>query len=133
MKYYTLTQSDAQGTAAQKAEMISREMYKMSRPNPHPDDVTLYLFGWVEHPVGNMAALEIDEDLDLPISPQANQTALMQMFSKAANPQAVAELNKKIDENKGKKVKVKDVLPANLWKFSESELKEMGFFPNIDK
>lgn len=132
MKYYTLVQTDANGTAEQKAVLISREMYKMSRPTPDIEDVTMYLFPWYIHPNTNIAAIYIDEEYNLPLATNANQTILLNIFGLVATPQEVQALNDKINDSKGETVMIKDVLPQNISKFTEQDLINMGFFQTIN-
>lgn len=131
MIYYTIVQTDVNGTAAQKAELISREMYKMSRPNPHPEDVTLYLFPWYIHPNTMLAAIYIDDEYNLPIATNSNQTMLLNIFGLVATQAEIDALNDKINNSKGDIVQIKDVLPQNITKLTEENLINMGFFPEI--
>lgn len=131
-QFYTILQTDTDGTSVEKAMYISREMYKMSRPIADPNDGTLYLFQWFEHPDKTKTAILIDEDHELPISIKANQTALMTMFAKAGTQAEIKALRDKIDKAKGKKVKVKELLPTTLFKFTHEQMKTAGFIKDKD-
>ena len=48
-----------------KAANISRKFYQLSRPTQGSDG-TMYLFGWIKHPVNDSVAIEVDSTFRLP-------------------------------------------------------------------
>lgn len=127
MIYYTLLQSDTNKTAAQKAEEISREMFKVSRPVSNARDISQYMFAWEVHPNGTMAALEIDDDQDLPVHVQAKLDKLLSYFDKVATKEEKDTLTEAITGKAGELAKVADLLPTKIPKFTKKDLVNMGF------
>lgn len=126
-KYYTILQSDKNQTAAEKAETISREMYKISRPAKDEDDVTLYLFNWFINDNGTIAAIEIDDEQEMPVHADAKMDELLGYFEKVATKVEMETLKASIEDKKQTVAKVKDLLPDKMPKFSKKDLVNMGF------
>lgn len=52
-------------SAENKARFVSRKFYQLSRPS-QGQDVTMYLFGYIKHPLNDSVALVLDTAFNLP-------------------------------------------------------------------
>ena len=102
-------------------------MFKVSRPVSDTKDVSQYMFAWEVHPNGTMAALEIDDDQDLPVHAQAKLDKLLGYFDKVATKEEKDTLKASITDKAGKLAKVADLLPAKMPKLTKKDLVNMGF------
>ena len=57
-----------------KAKAYSKGLFKISRPNPNSEDVTLYQSSWYPHESNGTFALELDEESLLPADASADST-----------------------------------------------------------
>jgi len=102
-----------------KAKAYSKGLFKISRPNPNPEDVTLYKSAWYPHESNGTFALEFDEESLLPADASADSTTFdlgdteeNQHWHDLINSLSPAEFNAlRNNKGKGKNVKVKDFMP----------------------
>lgn len=114
---------------AKDCEDLSRELYKLSRPNPDPRDVTKYQFGWITHPVDGRVAIQIDLESEVPlenIHPRDLQK-LNGLLNKIT-PGGSGKLAQNVaDKPGGTRVKAKDILPDVVF-LTEEQMQSDGWF-----
>jgi hypothetical protein len=108
-----------------EAKELSKRLYRLSRPNPHPDDVTQFLIGWVIHPDTGAVMMEVPDDLDLPISTDCDSKVLSALFPPIVSALSVAVAETKIAGSKGKRVLLADILPT-FWSEKQQTEEQMG-------
>jgi hypothetical protein len=69
-------------TAAERAEAISAELFAISRPVSvrQADDVSQYLFGWLEHPTEDKAVLQGIDGYKIRVHPEKNISKLITLL-----------------------------------------------------
>lgn len=108
MKYIKINAANA--TAAKnRAEAFSKLLMTMARPNDDPENVTEFLFAWVEGEDGSIA-LEVDDELSLPVRNDAALRAAVRGLKTGAS---TAELNAIIAKKSSGRILFKDLLPLD--------------------
>lgn len=133
---YILISTVGQSSSEQRANQFTRELYKISRPNPDPQDVTTSWFGVVKHPVTGQCALEVPDlnGEETYVSPQVNLNRLRSLLNPSlADPGEVDNIVAEVNLRKGSRIKFFDLLPTyakdNIR--TREELEADGWFPNI--
>lgn len=107
---------------------FSRELFKISRPLSSPEDVTTYLFGWVNK--DDLYALEVDLDFIIPIHPDHDLTTIIGLLNPAANQ---AEIDQIVDSiGSASSVRFGDIVPSYVEIKSREDLDADGWFPIIE-
>lgn len=105
-----------------KAKAYSKGLFKISRPNPNPEDVTLYQSSWYPHKSNGTFALELDEESLLPADTFADSTKFdlgdieeTQHWKDLIGSLSPAEFNAlRNNKGKGRNSKVKDFMPTAI-------------------
>lgn len=105
-----------------KAKAYSKGLFKISRPNPDPEDVTKYQSSWYPHESNGTFALEFDEESLLPADANADSTKFdlgdaeeNQHWKDLIDGLSPAEFNAlRNNKSKGKNAKVKDFMPTAI-------------------
>jgi hypothetical protein len=124
-KYIILAETNPKDTV----KIYSSELFKISRPINSPDDVTQYLFGWMEHPESADIALVCDMDQVIPVHPTKDISTLAQMLNSKVTPEELSALTGYMNQHGS--VKFGDIVPSTIRLYSEEEMKELGWFPEI--
>ncbi len=79
---YLIVKSTKNLTATERAEAISKELYSISRPDTIKEemDVSMYLFGVVEHPTTSEVALSVDFDYIIKVHQDNDLNNLIALF-----------------------------------------------------
>jgi len=117
------------------AKELSERLYKLSRPNPDPEDVTTSLIGWVIHPDTGAVMAALPDGLDIPIAISSDPktlSALLTPFVAAGSITTadVTSIETKLTISKGSRVPLLDILPA-FWierQQTYEQLKADGWF-----
>ena len=121
----------------QRAKELSEKLFRLSRPNPSPDDVTTSLIGWIVHPTDGRVMADIPDGIRLPVAVASDHkilATLLQPFVLAGKITSddVIAVETKLTQDKGKSVLLTDILP-DFW-INEAQtfeqLKADGWFPD---
>lgn len=115
---------------AKDADDLSKELWKLARPNPNPKDVTTHLFGTVTHPVDGRVALQIDlaHQLSLGDTIRPNNLAKLNGLLNKIAPGASSRLaNETKDKGKRAAVKIQNILPEITY-LTREEMEADGWF-----
>ena len=120
------------------ARALSERLYKLSRPNPDPEDVTTSLIGWVIHPDTGAVMAALPDGLDLPIAVSSDPKALSALLTPfvTAGSISVADVTSietKLTDSKGSRVPLLDILPT-FWverQQTYEQLKADGWFADV--
>jgi len=124
-------------TSYERAEQISYELWAISRPPVvrDPNDVTSYMFGWVKHPTQDPAyvevvdtALDVDTAYNIIVHPDNNLTNLIALFPELTQ-QEKDTLAAYIESQQS--FPFANIVPQNVTVFTEQEMKDSGWLPDI--
>ena len=110
---YIVISNEVDGTSAERAENINRELYKISRPANDPNDGTLYMFGTYEDGLGNVAIGYEDTD-KIPVHELADVTPLKQTLIYSASETELNNLEAYLLSKKGSFIYFKDIIPSSI-------------------
>ena len=123
-------------TSEQRAIAISRELFRIQRPINQQNDATLYLFGWIKHPTKDSGyvdtvniALEIDTNQVIYVHPDNDLTNLISLFPELS--QAEKDGLAAFIESQ-QMFFFKYIIPSDVNIFTEAEMKQSGWFPEIE-
>ena len=123
-------------TSEQRAEAISRELFKIQRPTDQQGDATQFLFGWVKHPTQDPnyemvvdTALEVDPDYLIQVHPENNLTNLIALFPELTEPERQG-LAAFIQSQSS--FPFKFIVPSTSKIFTHEEMDAAGWFPAAD-
>jgi len=126
-------------TSEQRAEAISHELWAISRPPEvrDPNDVTVYLFGWVKHPTQDptytevvTTALDVELDYNIIVNPENNLTNLIALFPELSQ-QEKDTLAAYIESQQS--FPFVNIIPQGVRVFTYEEMKADGWFPDLDE
>ena len=123
-------------TSAQRAEAISYELWAISMPPAvrDPNNVSLYLFGWMSRPDGGDpaylpeivdTALLVDPDYTIVVNPENNLTALIALFPELSQEEKDA-LAAYIESQQS--FPFKNIVPSTVTLFTKEEMEASGWF-----
>jgi len=122
-----------------EAKKLSESLYRLSRPNPDPDDVTTCLIGWMIHPDTGAVMMMFPDDLDLPIAVSSNAKILNTVLTPfvaegSITANDVKSIETKLTISKGERVALLDILPA-FWiegQQTHEQLEADGWFLDVE-
>lgn len=133
MNYIKVPKSNTH-TAKERTIEFSRQLYKLTRPHPDPNDVTEFLFGFIENHELEEAALECDPDALIYISPNADPSNLITLLE-PTNEQSLemAQILNMIEQAKGNTISFGQLIPSwiNLKTKEDLELEGWPAFPAV--
>lgn len=104
---------------------INRELYKISRPNPSPNDVTkFFLPSYVN---GSQMALGFEDTDYLPVSNELDVTTLKNILSEDATQQELEGLEMYLTSLIGGVVYFKDIIPSGIVRYTEQEMIDLNW------
>ena len=113
-------------TAAQRVTEISAELWAISRPPKvrQPQDVSAYLFGWIEHPEQDLAVLQGIDNYIICVHPENDLSNLVALFPdlSAAERQGLAAFIAASNE-----FAFNAIIPSAATILTEQDLQEQGF------
>jgi hypothetical protein len=120
-------------TSEQRAEAISRELFRIQRPINQQNDVTQYLFGWIKHPTKDPnyldtvnAALQIDTNQVIYVHPDNDLTNLIALFPELS--QAEKDGLAAFIESQASFM-FQYIIPSDVTVFDEAQMKAAGWLP----
>ena len=125
-------------TNPSQAKLLSERLYKLSRPNPNPEDITTCLVSWITHPTTGDVMVCLPDGVDLPVSPLSDPKILATLLAPfvAAGKIATGDVDSietKLMAAKGERIALLDILPS-FWTDQQQtydQLKESGWFPDL--
>ena len=126
---YLLVKSTQDLTATERAEAISKELYSISRPDTikEESDVSLYLFGVIEHPTTSEAAISVDLDYVITVHQDNDLNNLIALF---ANLSAEESNNLEAYIKTHSSFVFNNILPSDAILKTQEEMETDGWFPN---
>lgn len=113
-------------TAAQRVTEISAELWAISRPPKvrQPQDVSAYLFGWIEHPEQDLAVLQGIDNYIIRVHPENDLSNLVALFPdlSEAERQGLAAFIAASNE-----FAFNAIIPSAATILTEQDLQEQGF------
>lgn len=113
-------------TAEQRAAAISAELWAISRPPKvrQPQDVSAYLFGWIEHPTQDLAVLQGIDNYIIRVHPENDLSNLVALFPdlSAAERQGLAAFIAASNE-----FAFNAIIPSAATTLTDAEIIEQGF------
>lgn len=127
MQYIKVTPL-GQYTSEQRCIAFSRELFKISRPVSDPDDVSMYLFGWVNK--GDEYAMQVDMDYEIYVHPDKNLQFIVSLLNEITTPEEVANITTMIDQ--ATHIRFGDIIPAYVPLSTREDLEAEGWFPEFN-
>ncbi len=137
MQNYIIVLPEAELTSEQRAEGISEELFKISRP-PHvrnPRDVSRYVFGWFAHPETdeaspnfNLNALRVDLDYQIYVHPENNLDGLLALFPEVPEAEK-QQLSAYIASSATGRFRFGDIIPSTANVRDQAYMEANGWFP----
>ncbi len=126
---YLIVKSTKNLTATERAEAISKELYSISRPDTIKEetDVSMYLFGVVEHPDGVQASLSVDLDYVIVVHEDNDLSNLIALFSNLSAEESNA-LQAYIKTHSS--FVFSNILPSDAILKTQEEMETDGWFPD---
>jgi len=124
MQYIKVT-SLGEYTSEFRCKLFSQELFKISRPVSAPEDMTSYLFGWVNKE--DEYALQVDLDYQIYVHPEKNLQYIVAMLSEMTTPEEVANITAMIDQ--ATHIRFGDIIPSYVPISTREELEAEGWFP----
>ena len=115
-------------TSEERCKAFSKELFKISRPVSNPEDVTCYLFGWINK--GDEYAMQVDMDYQIYVHPEKNLQYIVSLLNEMTTPEEVANITAMI--NQSTHIRFGDIIPSYVPINTKEELEAEGWFPNID-
>lgn len=114
-------------TSAERADLINKELYNLSRPITVKDekDMTSKLFGEVTHPETGQVALQIDEEYEIRVHPDKDISNLQNLFSNLSDVE-IQGLSDFIDAHSS--FKFKNIIPSTSEVLTREEAEQAGWF-----
>ena len=110
---YIVIQEKQNSTSKARAELINRELYKISRPVGEAGDGTLYMFSTYENELGEVALGYEDTDT-IPVNALADVTPLKDALKDDANGTELNQLEAYLLSKKGSFIYFKDIIPSSI-------------------
>ena len=120
-------------TSAQRADAIDKEVWRLIRPaSVQSEGDTEHLYARMVHPTTNQVAL-LGETTDvLPVHPDVDLTALLELLPEV--PQSERDqLRLYIDSNRGGTVVFGNLVPSTSTQLTEAEADAAGWLPANDE
>jgi hypothetical protein len=127
-------------TSEQRAEAISRELFRIQRPIDQQGDATAYLFGWQKFANGGSDAkylpsivdtcLEVHVNQIIYVHPENNLTNLIALFPELS--QAERDGLAAFIESQSS-FPFQYIIPQGTTVFTYEQMKEAGWFPEIEE
>jgi hypothetical protein len=124
-------------TSQQRAIAISRELFRIQRPIDQQNDATLYLFGWIKHPTKDPnyidtvnAALQINTNQVIYVHPDNDLTNLIALFPELSQTEKDG-LAAFIESQQS--FPFQYIIPQGTTVFTYEQMKEAGWFPEIEE
>ena len=109
-----------------RCKLFSRELFKISRPVSSEEDVSMYVFSWINK--GDEYALHVDLDYQIYVHPEKDLQAIVSMLSTMTTPEEVANITSMIDQ--ATFIRFGDIIPSYVTINTQEELESEGWFPN---
>lgn len=109
-----------------RAEKINRELYKISRPNWSPDDVTKYFLPCYQN--ADYSCFQFEDTDFLPVHADLDITALKTLLSEDADTNELNNLEAYVKGKKGDKIFFKDIIPSLITIYTRAEMEALGWF-----
>ena len=123
-------------TSEQRAEAISRELFKIQRPTDQQGDATQFLFGWVKHPAQDPnytdvvdAALVVDAGQLIYVHPDNDLTNLIALFERLTEQER--QMLAGFIQSQQSFV-FQYIVPSDTKLFTHEEMDNAGWFPAAD-
>jgi hypothetical protein len=127
MKYIIV--ADKAKTSAERTMDINRELFRISRPNPDPEDVSVYLLTMITHPSNGKMALGFESTTSIPVSSSVDVTDLRGMLSEDATEVELDGLEGYLYSKIGSKVNFETIIPSAIVILTYDDLDQAGWFP----
>jgi len=113
-----------------QAPLSSEKLYRVTHPNPKPNDITKYALSWLEHPTSDEVVLQWPLDLEI-IFPAGSYDNLMDFMTVLSYP--VTEVEKQNFEelaSTGGRIKLAEIMPASAQAAAKdnADLQDNGWF-----
>ena len=126
-------------TSYERAEQISYELWAISRPPAirNPNDVTTYMFGWVQHPTKDSTytdtvntALMVDTAYIIKVHPENNLINLIALFPELSQAERDG-LAWFIDNSQS--FPFGAIVPQGVTLFTRQQMKDAGWLPEPEE
>lgn len=121
-------------TSPERADEINREVQRISRPNPLPNEVTEFRFQKLIHPTNGEACLCYGLTDNIPVNSELDVTKLKNLMLQDATQQELDNLELYLTSLIGDRVVFNNIVPSSVTKYSKQDLEILGWFdyPNIN-
>lgn len=123
-------------TSQDRAQAISRELFKIQRPTDQQVDATQYLFGWINHPTQDPVysskvdtALVVDPAQVIYVHPDNNLDNLIALFETLTEQEKLM-LTGFIQSQQS--FLFQYIVPSSTKLFTEQEMIDAGWFENAE-
>jgi hypothetical protein len=117
-------------TSEERAKEVSHELWRIRRPASvaAPDEITQYVFGWIEHPVTGQFAISATDDYMLRIHPDhAPALDILWVLFPQVPESEKEQLRQYIDANS--EVPFVNIIPSTSTVLTYEEAEAAGWFP----
>lgn len=125
---YIIIQPEADMTSADRAVAITEELFRVSRPESarHANDVSRYVFGWIDHPENGERALSVDLDYNIHVHPDNNLDALIALFPEVPEAERT-QLSQFISS--ASNFRFGDIIPSTATVRDQQHMEANAWFP----
>lgn len=125
---YIIVNASETLTSKERCEQFSRELFKISKPVNQSEDVSMYLFGWINKE--DLYALQVDLEYSIYVHPEKDLTALISLLNPAATAEEISIITQSIDG--ASHIPFGEILPSYVQVKTKEELEADGWFPALE-
>ncbi len=125
---YIIVNASETLTSKERCELFSRELFKISKPVNQPDDVSMYLFGWINKE--DLYALQVDLEYSIYVHPDKDLTTLISLLNPSATTEEIEIITQSIDG--ASHIPFSEILPSYVQVKTKEELEADGWFHALE-
>jgi hypothetical protein len=110
-----------------RAELLNRELYRISRPFPNPEDETKYLLSMYKN--GDLGCLAFDDNSRIDVSDNMDVKDLKLLLSTDVSEEEKNALEQFLISKIGSFILFEQIVPSTITKYTKEQMQEMGWFP----
>ena len=126
MKYLII--KDTNIVSSERSKGINRELFKISRPSPDVNDVTLYQYEEIKHPITDERAIVFNDTDEIQVGQNPNVTKLKELVSANATQIEQDQLEQYIISQQGNRIVFKNIIPSSVTIKTFEEMELDGWF-----
>ena len=119
-------------TSSERADEINRELQRISRPQPLPNEYSEFRFQKLLHPTSGDACLCYELTDSIPVNTDVDVTALKALLAQETTEEELNQLEAYLLTLVGESVVFDTIVPSTVTKYTKAELELEGWFDYPD-